>query len=243
MGKNRHFGELRFCACMGPAFLVVFLVSWGAFGGFVPPFAGNTPAEVVAENFRTEVNSIRFGMAMAMIFSFLYLIWALAVSRVMDYCLDESDSLISRLQVWGAGFTAISLIVFCSIILGAAYRPEAVDSSDLQLFYDFAWAFLDLTFFPTTVQMCAMSIAFLRDPRTPKLVPKWLSWYGIWVGLMFFAEIAMPFVKSGPFDRAGLLNFWIEFPIWFVWILCLSYFLMKAIGRIESEPLPKSLRE
>jgi len=45
----------------------------------------------------------------------------------------------------------------------------------------------------------------------------------------------MPFFKSGAFARQGMLNFWIEFSIWFVWCTGVSYFLIKAVPRLEDE--------
>lgn len=237
MNSHSHFLQLRFCAYAGPVFIAIFLIFWAWMGQFLPPLPGDVPTEIVASYFRDNANMVRLAMSVSMTFAILYLIWALAISRVMDYCLKENDSILSRLQIWGAAFTIVSIIGFSGIILGAAYRPDAVDDTILQLFYDFAWVFIDLNFFPTTVQMCVMGIAFLADPRTPKLIPKWLAWYGIWVGLMFFAELLMPFFKSGAFGRAGILNYWIEFGIWYIWCIVLSIYIIKAVQRLESEPL------
>ncbi len=67
------------------------------------------------------------------------------------------------------------------------------------------------------------------------LVPKWLAWYGIWVGFMFIAECLMPYFMNGAFARSGILNFWIEFLIWMAWVPVLTYVAIKAVGRIEQE--------
>ncbi len=45
----------------------------------------------------------------------------------------------------------------------------------------------------------------------------------------------MPFFKSGIFARSGTLNFWIEFFIWFFWIVFVTTYLFSAIKRLESE--------
>ena len=50
-------------------------------------------------------------------------------------------------------------------------------------------------------------------------------------GAMFIAECLMPFFKVGAFARDGILNFWIEFTIWFVWCPTLTLYLLKAISR------------
>ncbi len=238
MSKSSHFKQLYFCAWAGPFFISTFLVFWAFMGDFLPPLPGAAPIEEITAYFRDNTNTVRWGMAVSMTFCITYLVWALAISRIMDFCLGEVDSILSRIQTWGAAFTVVSIYLNCGMILGAAYRPEALDGTMLRLAYDLGWVFLDLGFFPTTLQMCAMGVAFLADPRQPKLIPKWLSWYGIWVGLMFFAVLLMPFFKSGPFDRAGLLNYWIEFGIWYIWCAVLSVYVLKAVKRLESESSP-----
>ena len=32
-----------------------------------------------------------------------------------------------------------------------------------------------------------------------------------------------------------ILNFWVEFVVWFAYILIISYFVLKAIPRLEQE--------
>ena len=88
---------------------------------------------------------------------------------------------------------------------------------------------------PRAVQMFALGAIYLSDKRKVPLIPKWLAWYGIWVGFSFVAELLMPFFKSGIFARSGTLNFWIEFLIWMVWVPVLTYFALSAITRVEQE--------
>jgi hypothetical protein len=83
--------------------------------------------------------------------------------------------------------------------------------------------------------MFALGVAILKDKRKAPLIPRWFAWYGIWVGFMFIAECVMPFFKTGAFARDGVLNFWIEFMIWFVWVPGLTIFVLKAINRIQQE--------
>ena len=145
------------------------------------------------------------------------------------------DSLLIDLQVWGAGMTVIPVLVSTSFWLTGAFRPDALPDVTLQLLYDMAWLLIDLSYFVTSIQLFAVGAAFLKDKRARLLVPRFVSWWGIWVGFMFLAEMLMPFFKSGPFARDGLLNFWIEFLIWFVWCPTLTLYLLKAITRIEQE--------
>lgn len=60
-------------------------------------------------------------------------------------------------------------------------------------------------------------------------------WYSIWVGITFTAECLMPFFKPDPFARQGILNFWIEFMIFFVYAPIITCYMIKGINRIRSE--------
>ena len=67
------------------------------------------------------------------------------------------------------------------------------------------------------------------------LFPRWVCWYNIWAGLSFLFELFMPFFKNGMFARQGWLNFWVEFIVWFAYILLTTYYVFKAIPRLEQE--------
>lgn len=226
---------LRLCAAAGPAFLFVFIVFWGIMGHNIPPYAADLPASVIGDHYRENAMMVRIGMGISMSFTVLYMIWGLAISKVMEYGIEGENNVLSTLQLWGAGLTVVPIMVSCSFWLAGAYRPEALDDSVLQLLYDLPWLLINLGYMVTSVQMFALGTCFLQDQRAVPLVPKWLSWYGIWVGFMFIAEVLMPVFKDGPFARQGVLNFWIEFFIWFFWIIALSTYIFLAIGRLHAE--------
>ena len=234
MTDAREFNCWRFCAWMGPVFMAVFIVFWGIMGHNIPPWNPDLPAATIAGWFRSEANTIRTGMVVAMTCAVLYAVWGLAIGRVMSRIVPR-DSILIDLQVWGAGLTVVPVLVSTSFWLTGAYRPEALPDVILQLLYDLAWLLIDLSYSVTTLQLFALGVGCLRDPRSKPLIPKWLAWYGIWVGFMFILECLMPFFKLGAFARDGILNFWIEFLIWFVWCPTLTLYVLKAINRIEQE--------
>lgn len=231
---TQEFGLWRLCLLCGPIFMGVFIVFWGIMGHNIPPWNGDLPAATIAEWFRTEANTIRLGMVISMTTAPLYAVWGIGIGRIMTRAIPK-DSLLIPLQVWGAGLTVIPVLVSTSFWLTGAYRPEGLPDNILQMLYDMAWLLIDLAYFTTSIQLFAVGAGFLKDKRAVPLVPKWLSWYGIWVGFMFIAECLMPFFKSGAFARDGTLNFWIEFLIWFVWCPALTFYLLKAVRRIEAE--------
>lgn len=224
----------RFCAWNGPAFMAIFIYFWGWLGHNFPPFQPDVPAAEVAAYFRDNAGSIRLGMVIAMTFSVSYCVWGLAIAKVMEQ-VNGPDSILVQLARWGAGLTVVPLLVSSAIFLSAAFRPEALPDWHIQFVYDQGWLLVDLAYAVTSVQMFAIGVGFLQDNRAVPLVPKWLAWYGMWVGFMFIAECIMPYFRSGAFARNGVLNFWIEFGIWVIWVPILTGTILKAITRIEQE--------
>ncbi|RJF89388.1 hypothetical protein D3874_22425 [Oleomonas cavernae] len=233
-----EFKYWRLCAWAGPLFMAVFIGFWGLMGFNLPPFSAALPAEDIGHYFRENANTVRLGMVIAMTFAVLYMVWGLAIAKVVERVEGESN-ILSTLALWGAGLTVVPILVSCSGWLAGAYRPEALSDPVLQLLYDWSWLLIDLGYSVTTLQMLALGVAFLSDKREHPLIPRWLAWYGIWVGVSFAAECLMPFFKSGPFERAGLLNFWIEFSVWFVWCPTLTFYILAAIKRLEAEKLER----
>jgi hypothetical protein len=232
--EQKEYGIWRFCAWMGPLFAAVFIYFWGWLGHNFPPFQPDVPASDVAAYFRGNANSVRLGMVMAMTFAPCYGVWGYSIAKVLERVVGK-DSILVQLARVGAAWTVITVLIPTSFWLTAAFRPEALPDWQIQMLYDMAWLLIDLAYAVTSVQMFAMGVGFLRDKRAVPLFPKWLSWYGIWVGFMFIAECIMPFFRSGAFARSGILNFWIEFLIWLVWIPTVTFYVLKATRRLEAE--------
>jgi len=225
---------LRFCLWMGPLFVSVFYCCWGVLGHNFPPFSPDAPASEVASYFREHRNEIRLGMVIAMTFAPAYGIWGYALAKLLSQVVPENSILVQLARV-GAAWTTITVLVPTSFWLTAAYRPDALPDWMIQMLYDMAWLLIDLAYAVTSVQLVALGVGFLHDKRAVPLVPKWLAWYGIWVGFMFVAECLMPFFFSGAFARDGILNFWIEFLIWMVWLPVMTFYGLRAVTRIEAE--------
>jgi hypothetical protein len=228
----------RFCATMGPLFVAIFYYCWGVLGHNFPPFSPDVPASEVASYFRDNRDGIRLGMVIAMTAAPCYGVWGYAMAKVLEQSIGggkPSDNILVQLARLGAAWTTITILVPTSFWLTAAYRPDALPDWMIQMLYDMAWLLIDLAYAVTSVQLFALGVGFLADKRAKPLVPKWLAWYGIWVGFMFVAECLMPYFMNGAFARNGILNFWIEFIIWMVWVPTLTYVALKAITRVEQE--------
>jgi len=236
--KN-EFKYWRIAAWCGPMFMGCYMLFWGTCHNY-PPMSPALTAEQVQAIFMQDHLWFKFGMVICMSFTICYAVWSIAMSKVMGKVVGK-DSILCDMQVWGGGLTAVPLLVTSAFWLSAGFRPE-MPATQVQLLLDTAWMLLDLAYSTTTVQMFAMGVAWLSDKREKPLVPAWVAWYAIWVGFAFVAEIFMPFFREGFFARQGVLNFWIEFGIWFAWAWIVSYYVIKAIPRLEQEAVTRVVR-
>jgi hypothetical protein len=233
--NEAYFKYWRLCAAMGPVFLAAFLFFWGALGSNIPPIPADWTAEQMAEHFRTNYNETRAGMAGAMLFGVLYLPWTLSITKVMEMINPNESDIIPKLQMWGGGLTVVPLVTSSVFWLTASYRPDVLDAVTLQMLYDQGWLLIDMFYAITTIPMIAVGVAGLTDQRAKPLFPGWACWFSIWAGISFLFELLMPFFKSGLFARQGWLNFWVEFLVWFFYIVIVTYYVFKAIPRLEKE--------
>lgn len=235
LSNEEYFRYWRACALTGPVFLAAFLLFWGVLGYNIPPLPADMSTQAVGEHFLTNYNSVRAGMAGAMLFGCLYLTFTLSITKVMEWINPNKNDMLPILQMWGGGLTVVPLVTSSVFWLTGAYRPEALDASVLQMLYDQGWLLIDMFYFITTVAMVALGVAGLTDQRTHRLYPRLACWFFIWAGVSFLFELLMPFFKDGLFARQGWLNFWVEFMVWFVYILTASYCTFKAVPRLMAE--------
>jgi len=230
-----YFRYWRASAAMGPVFLSAFLFFWGWLGYNIPPIPADRTADQMAEFFRNHYNEVRAGMVGAMLFGVLYLPWTLSITKVMEWINPRENNMMSTLQLWGGGLTVVPLVTSSVFWLTAAYRPDVLDAVTLQMLYDQGWLLIDMFYAITTVAMVALGVGGLTDRRTQPLFPRWVCWFAIWAGMSFLFELLMPFFKSGLFARQGWLNFWVEFLVWFFYIVFTTYYVFKAVPRLENE--------
>lgn len=225
---------VRLCAWGGPAFLVLLIVFWGLLGGNVPPFGSDVPAETIAAYLSEHALPVRIGMIMTAAAGPLYLVWGVAISAVMER-IAPGEPILPRLQVWGAGFTTLVITIPACIWATAAFRPDTLMPETTLMLYDLGWMLFDLQWSLTSLQMLAMAACFLRDRRPAPIVPQWAGWFVAWVGCMLPILALISLFKSGPFARNGLINYWFEFPVFFLFMIVVCVLVFRAISRIEHD--------
>ena len=231
---TKPYRYVRACAWSGWIMLPLAVIFWGVLGHNIPAISPSLDANALADVIRANATQIRIGMVLQLPISILYFTWGVGISKVMQG-VEKDNDVLSTMQLWGAGFTTIVWILPCVLWLTISYRPEVMDPKTLQIFYDFAWFFFDMAYILTTLQTTAIGVCFLTDKRKDPIMPSWAAWLTIWAGASFVLETMMPLVYGGPFSRSGLINFWVEFSLFFVMWIVVAFYTLKGVGRLERE--------
>ena len=221
-------------AWMGPVFLVAFFCLWGLLARNISPFPAWAEPQAVWDHYKNLRLPIMIGMSVCLTLTACYMVWSVAVSRVMER-IEGAGGLWSKMEMLGGTITCAPIMTACAIWLTAAHEIDNITPGMAHTLYWFGWLLIDLAYFVTSWQIAGASIVFMRDKREKKLVPNIVGWWGWITILSFFVVSAIPFVYTGPLAFNGVISFWIAFFTWFFWIPGLSYFIIKAIPRLQAE--------
>src|ERR1700730_5889174 len=224
----------RILAWTGPVFLFAVFVLWGIVARNMPPFPPSATPEQGKDDDRHCRVPLLIALSICVPMTAFYMSFSVAVARVMER-IEGSGGVLSKLEMMGGTITCAPVMVMVAIWLTAPHEVNNLTPGIMHMLYWMGWLLFDLAYFVTSLQIAAISIVFMRDKREKKLVPDAVSWWGWVTFASFFAVSAIPFVTTGPLAFNGVISFWIAFFTWFFWIPSLSYFIIKAIGRIKAE--------
>jgi hypothetical protein len=111
----------------------------------------------------------------------------------------------------------------------AERNPELV-----QLCYDIGWLMYIGVVGTAIVQMLLCGVAILQDRRPEPLVPRWAAYVCFWAGLGVAGGSFCVFTRTGPLAWNGLIAFWLLAVAFFVWMLTMSWAMLRA-SRIHDE--------
>ncbi|WP_290866585.1 hypothetical protein [Aquabacterium sp.] len=231
---KQRYALLRTCAWAGPIFLAGYVLSWGVMGMNIPPLPAGIDVNALHAHYLEHSYRLRGAFVLSVFFIPFYFAFSSAVSRVMQR-IEGADGPMAIVEQLGGATTTVVGMVAGICWLTAAYRVSEFTPAQVRGLHDFGWLFFDTTYMVTGLQMLAMSNVFLRDPRSEPLIPRWLSWYAIFVVLAFLPLSLMPFFYEGAFTWAGTFCYWVSLGSWFVWLTLLSWYMFVAINRLEEE--------
>ncbi len=212
------------------------LVGIGFFGvtGWFPPVDPSLGADEIKEIYDVDRTAIRIGMAIFALGGVFLLPLYAAVSGVMSRIEADPDPILSRIQMAG-GICAVMIILICAyLVLAAAYRPD-MSASSILLFNDLVWMFIVVAYPPLLMQALPVAACILNDKSEQPLYPRWLGFANLWISLLYLPASLAPFVYQGPFAWNGLIAFYVPVFCFFMWLVCMWWYTLRAIQCFDVE--------
>lgn len=215
------------CIWSGIPMVIFLFVGLWPIAGFIPPLHPWAPATDIANIYRTEAMSIRFGLAMSFLSIMLILSFGSAIAA-QSRRIEGQTPILTYIQI--AGFSSGTLVFIVPWIawFTAAFRPERSDS-EIMLLNDFGWMFFVTAFFPFFMWNVALGAAILTDTRKKPIFPRWSGYFNFFVAMSFVPDICVPFFQRGLFSWEGLFPFYLPFFVYFCWILVMIWLTHVAI--------------
>jgi hypothetical protein len=217
-----------FGAYCGVLYMVLLLIGWWLFAGFLPPLRPSTSAAEVAAIFR-DPTRIRVGMVLVMYSAFIFIPFAATVSHFLARIEGRAGVLTYTALLGGAGNMVLT---FYPAIwwLVAAYRPER-DAELIRVFNDMAWLqFIGGASMYDALPL-AIAVAAFCDKSPNPVFPRWAGYVNLLVIMLILPDQLLFFFHSGPFAWNGLFGFWVPFAAFSLFFGLMFWLMRKAVLR------------
>jgi hypothetical protein len=217
----------------GIPMIVLWMLGFWAFAGFLPPPSPADSAQVLAEMFNNHRNAIRIGLLITA-FGATLLAPFFGVVTVQLRRIEGNASPLAYAQLALSALLIIEFIFPLYFLQAAAFRSERSPQA-LQAYSDVAWLLFVGVVSTAVVQWLLIGIAVLADQRAQPLFPRWSGYLTLWAALLFAPGGLCVFFKTGPFAWRGLFCWWIPLSAFGVWFVVFTWLLLKAIDREDAD--------
>jgi hypothetical protein len=222
----------RLFAWSGPAMAALFLVGFWGIAGFIPPPSPTRTAAQIVQFYLNDPIRIRLGLVIAA-FGGTLVAPFFAVLSVQLKRIEGKYSPASYAQLGLGSLMVLEFIFPIFVFLAAAYRPDQ-HSPDLMLFVnDLGWLSFIGIISTIIVQCVIIALTILRDTRPDPIFPRWVGFLNLWVALAYCPSGLIVFFKQGPIAWNGVFAWWLLAVAFFIWIMVLTRFLLRAIAMQE----------
>ncbi len=225
------------CAWCGPAFVVLYALSWVVLGHNYPPPDPMFTAQELVDNFYLKYQDrIMLGESLSTALGILYLIWACQLTVQMWR--REAVPILSIIQLCGGLLTGWVLIFCPALWVWCAEVAGKVDPEMIKAVHFMSWYVFDMTYWITTIEVIAVFIMVMADKEKPGLVPKWAAAVALFSGLSFLPLTFLPYFKSGPFALNGYWSFHVAFISYGVFTFVFGPYMAQDIKRVRIPAIP-----
>jgi hypothetical protein len=222
----------RVLVWLAPIMVLIWLSAF-LIAGFLPVPSPADTAEQVAAMYDAHRTAIRFGVmltiaAAAMLAPFIGITTA-QLKRV-----EGKSSPLAYAQLAMGALLILEFVYPMMMVQVAAYRAER-PAETIQALHDLAWMLFVGVVSTVFIEFLVIGLAILQDRRENPVFPRWAAYFNIWAALMMVPGSVLPFFKTGPLAWDGVITFYLVASAFTIWLLVMSYLLLKAIGHEEAE--------
>lgn len=223
----------RFLLLLSWVMIVLFGVGYVGLMGFVPPPPATLPADQVAAIYRDHNIQIRVGVIVGIIAAGFLLPLSLVISIQMARL--EKGVPIWALMQGLAGALVTTILWLPMLIWGvAAFSAERAPELTL-LMHEFGWLtfITPVSMFPLQLLgIAVVAFAKAEDDRYSAF-PRWIGYLALLTGAESLAAPMALLFKTGIFSWSGLLPFWLLLSLFFIWMVAISYTILRSLRHQE----------
>jgi hypothetical protein len=216
--------------CIHLAIPFVLLVGVGGFviAGFIPPPSPSLSVGDTAALFTPDHVGMRIGVSLLAGGSALFLGPAVAFKCQLRR-IEGRHPALADLQLVSAAVGVLALQFPAYMWLAISYRP-GIPPEIAAVFDNLAFFLLLAAYSPAVLQNLSIGMCILggRDDA-PQPYPRWLGYANIWLAVTLLPGILVPFFTSGPFTYSGLFGFWLVATGFFLWMILMWWYTVRAI--------------
>lgn len=194
----------------------------------IPPPDATLPAAAVAHWYADRAFQIKIGATIASwTGAFMLPLWAVIGIQISRQ--EKSRPIWAVMAIAGGAMMSIFLVL-PPLFWGVAAFTTGRSTDATSLMHELGVLTLTTTdqyYIFNWVAVIAICLRTQTAPHSP--FPRWFGYFSAWVATMFEAgAIAFNF-RTGPFSWNGLFVFWFPLTLFGLWIVVMSYLLLKAL--------------
>ena len=223
----------RACVLCGVPMIVLWLVGFWAFAGFLPPPSPLMTPQQLATMFEESRTAIRIGLLITA-FGATLLAPFFGVITAQMRRIEGPSSPMAYAQLALSALLVIEFIFPLFFLQAAAFRPNR-SAETLQTYSDVAWLLFVGVVSTAVLQFILIGAAALIDQREQPIFPRWFGYLTLWCAFAFSPGCLCVFFLDGPFAWRGLFCWWIPLSSFGVWFIAATVVLWGVIARQEQE--------
>lgn len=199
----------------------------------LPPPSPDLPLQEWAAHFSTNPTGVYIG-AMSMMFgASLFMVFFGGLFACLK-CIEGKNSPLTYSMLMIVPFGFFPLFLMLVFLVEGAFRPN-VSPEIIGMLADIAIFMLVIPGLVGMVQFGITGLVILNDKRPEPIMPRWVGYTSIWVGVLSLPGVVIPFFKSGPFAWNGIFAFWLPAILFGMMLTVLMVAMIKAAKHPEMQ--------